>query len=136
MTSNIPNADYIFNVVFLVTIISLVVQGTTVSAMASWLDLSFDEPERTFKLTVPDHIRSEFSEVEVNSEALKKGDSLKDISLPGHSLVVMVCRGDNYFVPRGHTKLQPGDKLLVVSDNNEELIQKAKDMGIKKFLKV
>ena len=136
VTSNIPNAHYIFNVVFLVTIISLVVQGTTVSAMANWLDLSFDEPERTFKLTVPDHIRSEFSEVEVNEEVLKNGDSLKDISLPGHSLVVMVCRGEDYFVPRGHTKLQAGDKLLVVSDNNEELIQKAKDLGIKKFVKV
>jgi cell volume regulation protein A len=136
VTSNIPNAHYIFNVVFLVTIISLVVQGTTVSAMANWLDLSFDEPERTFKLTVPDHIRSEFSEVEVNEEVLKNGDSLKDISLPGHSLVVMVCRGEDYFVPRGHTKLQAGDKLLVVSDNNEELIQKAKDLGLKKFVKV
>ena len=136
VTSNIPNADYIFNVVFLVTIISLIVQGTTVSAMANWLDLSFEEPERTFKLSVPDHIRSEFSEFEVNPDMLKKGDSLKDISLPGNSLVVMVCRGENYFVPRGHTRLQAGDKLLVVSDNNEELIKKAKDLGIKKFIKV
>ena len=136
ITSNIPDADYIFNVVFLVTIISLLVQGTTVSSMANWLDLSYEEPERTFKFTVPDNIRSEFAEVEVNSEALKKGDTLKDISLPKHALVVMVCRGEDYFVPRGHTKLQPGDKLLVVSDNNEDLIQKAKDMGIKNFIKV
>jgi cell volume regulation protein A len=48
----------------------------------------------------------------------------------------MVCRESNYFVPKGYTKLSPGDKLLVVSDNNEELKKKAKDLGIKKFIKV
>jgi cell volume regulation protein A len=136
MTNNIPNAEYIFNVVFFVTIVSLVVQGTTVSAMANWLNLSFEEPESTFKLSLPDHIRSEFSEVEVNEDMLAVGETLKDIKLPGNTLVVMVCRESNYFVPKGYTKLNPGDKLLVVSDNNEELKKKAKDLGIKKFIKV
>lgn len=136
MTNNIPNAEYIFNVVFFVTIVSLVVQGTTVSAMANWLNLSFEEPESTFKLSIPDHIRSEFSEVEVNEALLSAGDTLKDIKLPGSTLVVMVCRESNYFVPKGNTKLHAGDKLLVVSDNNEELKKKAKDLGVKKFIKV
>ena len=136
ITSGVPGAEYIFNVVFLVTIVSLIIQGTTVSAMANWLNLSFEEPESTFKLSVPDHIRSEFSEVEVNESMLSAGDTLKDIKLPGNTLVVMVCRGDQYFVPKGYTKLHTQDKLLVVSDNNEELIKKAKDLGIKKFVKV
>jgi hypothetical protein len=29
-----------------------------------------------------------------------------------------------------------GDKLLVVSDNNDELVQKIKDMGIENVMKV
>jgi cell volume regulation protein A len=136
ITSGIPGAEYIFNVVFLVTIVSLLIQGTTVSAMANWLNLSFEEPESTFKLTLPDHIRSEFSEVEVNESMLGAGETLKDIKLPGNTLVVRVCRGDQYFVPKGYTKLHLHDKLLVVSDNNEELKQKAKDLGVKKFVKV
>jgi cell volume regulation protein A len=136
MASGVEGAEYIFNVVFFVTIVSLVVQGTTVSAMANWLGLSFKETEQSFKLTIPDHIRSEFSEVEVNDLMLASGDTLKDIKLPDNTLVVMVCRNENYFVPKGHTKLNTGDKLLVVSDNNEELIKKAKDLGIKRFIKV
>jgi cell volume regulation protein A len=136
ITHDVPNAEYIFNVVFVVTIISLLVQGTTVSGMANWLDLSYEEPQQTFKLTVPDHIRSEFSEIEVNDALLKKGDTLKDIRLPGHTLVVMVCRNEQYFVPKGLTQLLVGDKLLVVSDNNEELLQKVKDMGIDNIIKV
>ena len=136
ITNGIEGADYIFNVVFLVTIISLVVQGTTVSGMANWLSLSYEEPESTFKLTVPDHIRSEFSEIGVTASMLHRGDTLKDIQLPGHTLVVMVCRADKYFVPKGFTQLKPGDKLLVVSDDNEKLLQQVEDLGIKHVMKV
>ena len=136
VTHGVEGSDYIFNVVFLVTIISLLVQGTTVSSMANWLKLSYAEPQRTFKLTVPDHIRSDFSEIEVNEALLAKGDTLKDIRLPGHTLVVMVYRNEKYFVPKGLTQLLVGDKLLVVSDNNDELLQKIKDMGIENVMKV
>ena len=136
LTHDVPGAEYIFNVVFLITIVSLLVQGTTVSSMANWLHLSYEEPQRTFKLTVPDHIRSEFSEIEVNTSMLKNGDTLKDLHLPGHTLVVMVCRGDKYFVPKGFTQLLPGDKILVVSDNNDDLLVKVKELGIENVIKM
>jgi cell volume regulation protein A len=136
VTHGVENSEYLFNVVFLVTIISLVLQGTTVSGMANWLKLSFMEREQTFKLTVPDHIRSEFSEIEVNNAMLKGGKTLKDIRLPGHTLVVMVHRAGNYFVPKGDTELNKGDKLLVVSDNNDELVNKVREMGIEDIIKM
>lgn len=136
VTHNVEGANYLFNIVFLVTIISLLIQGTTVSGMANWLNLSYVVREQTFKLTVPDHIRSEFSEIEVNGAMLRKGNTLKDIRLPGHTLVVMVFRSGNYFVPKGDTTLQKGDKLLVVSDNNDELINKVEEMGIENIIKM
>ncbi|MBQ8366650.1 MAG: potassium/proton antiporter [Alistipes sp.] len=136
LTNGVEHADYLFNVVFLVTIISLLVQGNTVSSMANWLGLSFKVKERTFKLTVPDHIRSEFSEIEVNKGMIRNGNTLKDIKLPGHTLVVMVCRGEDYFVPKGNTELSPGDKLLVVSDNNDQLLKQVKEMGIQNIIKM
>ena len=136
VSHGVENSNYLFNVVFIVTVISLLVQGTTVSGMANWLNLSFKERERTFKLIVPDHIRSEFSEIEVNSSMLRNGKTLKDIRLPGHTLVVMVYRSGNYFVPKGDTELNKGDKLLVVSDNNDELIRKVDELGIENVLKM
>lgn len=136
VSHGVENSDFLFNVVFIVTIISLLIQGTTVSGMANWLNLSFKEKERTFKLIVPDHIRSEFSEIEVNNSMLHNGKTLKDIRLPGHTLVVMVYRSGNYFVPKGDTELHKGDKLLVVSDNNDELIRKVDELGIENVLKM
>jgi cell volume regulation protein A len=136
ITEGVEGADYLFNVVFLVTIISLLVQGTTVSGMANWLGLSFKEKEQTFEIVVPDHIRSEFTELEVNAEMLKSGNTLKQIVLPGHTLVVMIFREGNYFVPRGNTLLMEGDKLLIVLDNNDELIEKVNELGIDNIIKM
>ena len=136
VSHGVENSDFLFNVVFIVTIVSLIIQGTTVSGMANWLNLSFKERERTFKLVVPDHIRSEFTEIEVNASMLRSGKTLKDIRLPGHTLVVMVYRAGNYFVPKGDTELYKADKLLVVSDNNDELIRKVDELGIENVLKM
>ena len=136
INNGVENSDYLFNVVFVITIISLLVQGTTVSGMANWLNLSFTEKERTFKLVVPDHIKSEFSEIEINNAMLKRGNTLKDIRLPGHTLVVMVYRAGEYFVPKGDTILSKGDKLLVVSDNNDELIKQVTEKGVENIIKM
>ena len=54
MSAEIPNARMIFNIVFFVTIVSLLVQGTTVSAMARWLGLvGKSEEKEIFNVAFP-----------------------------------------------------------------------------------
>ena len=45
-------------------------------------------------------------------------------------LVIMVKRGDNYFVPTGKTPLHVGDRLMLLSDNQEELECALEALGI------
>ena len=123
-------ADLIFNVVFFITILSLVIQGSTVSFMAERLGLSKVLPQDNFGIDLPDKIKSAMSEIEVREAFLAKGQHLKDISLPEGTLVVMVKRKDEYFVPTGGTLLKLGDKLLVLTDNNEQLKSDLKKLGI------
>ena len=123
-------ADLIFNVVFFITILSLVIQGSTVSAMAGALGLSYQLPEDNFGIDLPDKIKSALSEIEVRETFLAKGEQLKDISLPPNTLVVMVKRHEDYFVPTGGTELKLGDKLLVLTDNDIELKQELEQLGI------
>ena len=61
---------------------------------------------------------------------------LKEITLPENTLVMMVCRKGEYFVPQGKTELHLGDKLLVISDRGEELESTYKDMGIDDVMKL
>ena len=130
------NARLLFNVVFLVTIISLLIQGTTVSSMANLLGLSFREKKRAFGVDVHEDITSVFNEIEVNDAMLQNGNTLKQISLPKNTLVMMVCRDSEYFVPQGDTVLERGDKLLIVSDRGEELESTYRDMGIDDVMKL
>ena len=129
-------ARLLFNVVFLGTIISLLVQGTTVSGMANLLGLAYEERESAFSVDMHQDMKSALTEVEVNETMLESGHTLKDITLPENTLVMMVCRDGEYFVPQGKTELKLGDKLLVISDRSEELATTYKDMGIDDVMKL
>ena len=136
MMDDVAHADLLFNVVFLSTIISLVVQGTTVSGMANLLGLAYEERESAFDVNMHEDMKSALTEVEVNESMLESGSTLKDIVLPENTLVMMVCRNGEYFVPRGKTELKLGDKLLVITDRSEELESTYREMGIDDVMKL
>ena len=136
LMAHVENAGLLFNVVFLGTIISLLVQGTTVSGMANLLGLAYEERESAFSVDMHQDMKSALTEVEVNETMLESGHALKDITLPENTLVMMVCRDGEYFVPQGKTELKLGDKLLVISDRSEELATTYKDMGIDDVMKL
>lgn len=123
-SEGVPNADLIFNVVFLCTLVSLLTQGTTLTLVAKKLRLDTPpEEERSlehFDLDLPDEIQSSAREVEVTDKLLTKGNTLKELSLPPRTLVVMVRRGEDFFVPTGSSELQLGDQLLVISDKDAQ----------------
>lgn len=136
LMAHVENAGLLFNVVFLGTIISLLVQGTTVSGMANLLGLAYEERESAFSVDMHQDMKSALTEVEVNETMLESGHTLKDITLPENTLVMMVCRDGEYFVPQGKTELKLGDKLLVISDRSEELATTYKDMSIDDVMKL
>ena len=137
LMAEIEHAELLFNVVFLSTIISLLVQGTTVSGMANLLGLAFEERESAFSVEMHhEEMKSALTEVEVNEGMLGSGGTLKDITLPENTLVMMVCRDGEYFVPKGNTELKAGDKLLVISDRSEELENAYKNLGIDDVMKL
>ena len=135
LVENVPSAELLFNVVFVVTIISLTLQGTTVSGMANALGVARTEKESSFGDAFQDRMKSAFTEVDVNEQMLSTGNSLSKITLPAHTLVIMVCRDGDYFVPQGSSELQVGDKLLILSDRNEELQAHYQELGLDEVIK-
>ncbi len=123
-SEGVPFADMIFNVVFLCTIVSLLTQGTTLTLVAKKLNLDTPQKEvhslEHFDLDLPDEIQSSAREVEVTDKLLAKGNTLKELSIPPRTLVIMVRRGEDFFVPTGSSELQIGDQLLVISDKDAQ----------------
>ena len=134
LVAGVENAELIFNVVFIMTILSLVIQGTTVSSMAELFGLAYTERESKFGDALQDKMKSAFTEIAVTEQMISDGKSLKKVHLPDNTLVVMVCRDGDYFVPKGNTQLQLGDKLLILSDRNEELQAHYKEYGVEDII--
>ena len=125
MANGVPNAGLLFNIVFLCTIVSLLLQGTTFSPMAKSLHLSEPAQEKKrlccFDIDLPEDIEAYVHETEITEEHLKTGNCLKDMVIPNNMRVIMMRRGENFSVPKGTTPLQKGDWLLVMSE--EDMIQ-------------
>ena len=122
--SEVPHADVIFNVVFLCTLLSLIAQGTSLSAMARKLHLTMPPQEQKklihFDIDLPEEVESVATEIEVNNDMLVNGNTLKDIKFDTQLLVIMVRRGEDFFVPTGVSELEVGDQLLIISDSAAE----------------
>ena len=121
LVAGLEHANLIFNTVFFITIVSLLVQGTTVSPMAKLLKLSTDIEEAGFDIDIPEEMKAALTEMEVKADFLAGGNTLKDIKLKPNTLVMMIRRGDNYIVPKGDTEIEVGDKILFISTNAAEL---------------
>lgn len=134
LVAKIEGAELIFNVVFIMTIISLVVQGTTVSSMANLFGLAYAERESKFDDALQDKMKSAFTEISVTEQMLVAGCTLNKVALPDNTLVVMVCRDGDYFVPKGNAELQLEDKLLILSDRNDELAAHYKEYGVEDII--
>jgi cell volume regulation protein A len=133
-TAGVDKANIIFNLVFFVTLVSLLLQGTTVPTVARWLGLAGEvKPAKklsTFDVELSDDVKSSMSEVVLSAKHLAHGNRIMDMPMPEKTLVVMVKRGERYFVPTGSTVLEPGDALLLISDNELSLSETYAKMGI------
>ncbi|MBR0072746.1 MAG: cation:proton antiporter, partial [Bacteroidales bacterium] len=128
--SDVPHGHEIFNIVFICTLVSLVVQGTSITAIAKWLKLD-EKPEEkgstvSFDMYLPEEFQSATVEATVSQATIDNhGDRLLDYRMPENISVLMVKRGDQYFVPSGKTQLQPSDCLMIVGDSLESIQQTA-----------
>lgn len=115
--AGIENAYFLFNVVFVITLLSLLLQGTTITMCANWLGLSTVEPKdgNDFGIELPEKLESQLSEIILTEETLANGNSLSDMKFPEGMLVMMVKRGESFIVPNGKLELQVGDKLLTIA---------------------
>jgi len=122
VVANVEGSKAIFNIVFFITIISLILQGTTVSYVARLLHLSspLEKTGNEFGVELPEEIDSKLSDMVVTSEMIEEAKNLKDMNLPHGTLVMIVKRGDEFLIPNGSLKLHAGDKLLLISEKEKK----------------
>ena len=115
MSPAVVHARFMFNLVFFITILSLLIQGTTVNSMARRLKLTEPLDEPHFNVELPDEVASDTREYTIEPQHLSKGNLLREVTLPPDTLAILLYRDKRYLVPKGDTELTPGDVLLLVT---------------------
>lgn len=122
VVAGIEGSNIIFNIVFFITILSLVIQGTTIPYVAKLLNLStpLEKTGNDFGVELPEEIDSNLTDMTITPEMLEEADTLKDMDLPKGTLVMIVKRENEFLIPNGTLKLHVGDKLLLISENGKK----------------
>ena len=122
VVAGIDGSDQIFNIVFFITLVSLIFQGSTISWFAKRLklDLPMEKEGNDFGVELPDEIDTSLTDLTVTDGMLANGAKLADMKLPKGTLVMIIKRESNYIVPNGSIELQTGDKLLLISDTSKD----------------
>lgn len=119
VVADIDGADQIFNIVFFITLLSMIIQGSTISMAAKKLKLNLplQKEGNDFGIELPDEIDSTLNDIDVTEKMLEKGNKIADMNIPKGTLVMIVKRGNRHIIPNGSLTLQAGDKLLLISEN-------------------
>ncbi len=133
LIAGVGKANMIFDLVFFISVSSVLLQGTTLPLVARWLKVIV--PTKLKKMTpldieLYDTIRSELVEMILPGNSIAVGKPIVQLKLPKSAVIVLLVREGKYIQPTGATVLEEGDKLLVLTSNKEMLNDVYRILGI------
>ncbi len=123
LLAGIDKANMIFNIVFFISVTSVLIQGTTLSIVAKWLRVAL--PEKAKKITELDQLvldlpKSSLQEFEILPDFQATGKRIVDLNFPKSAFIIMIKRNGEFIRPGGSTILETKDVLMVLADNQED----------------
>lgn len=121
VVAGLDGSTEIFNIVFFISLLSLILQGMTLSPSSRWLGLSYEaDPEvETFGMEIPEEMGM-LRDHTVTEDDLRNGETLRDLHLPHGIRVMMVKRDGKFLVPHGSMPLQEGDHLVIIMGDTDD----------------
>ncbi|MFK8024564.1 MAG: potassium/proton antiporter [Ilumatobacter sp.] len=115
-TAGHPDGALIFDVAFVVVVLSVAVQAPTLGLVARRLALAADTPVTVKPEIVPiEPLDADLAEISVVDGSRVAGATLREQPLPGGARVAVVRRADVTIIPDGDLRLEDGDVLLVIT---------------------
>ncbi|AFS70608.1 potassium/proton antiporter [Exiguobacterium antarcticum] len=123
LSSGLPDAYPLFNIVFFTVMTSALLQGTALPWIVKLMKLDAKptiDIEPLIQFMTVANPNAEIVEVSVPSFCPIDGKTLQEIEMPQDLLVVAVIRDDAILTPRGQTRLIGGDQLLILTPKQSE----------------
>lgn len=114
IVSGTPTEHNVFNIVFCVCLLSMLVQGSLLPTAAKKFDLIDDNSDvlKTFNDYREDDLMT-MMRMFVPENHSWAGKKLSEITLPTGSLAVMIRRGKETVIPRGDTVIEANDSVIL-----------------------
>lgn len=121
LLAGLTHGRLFFNVVFFVVLTSAVIQGTTISPLASRLKLAGAEQETPslMELVALGRTDTEFNHIRIRENMPIAGMRISEMDLSDEILFTAIIRGDTIVTPHGYTVIEPGDMLYVLSPKSK-----------------
>ncbi len=123
LLAGIDKANMIFNIVFFISVTSVLIQGTTLSVVAKWLHVAL--PEKAKKINDIDRMildlpQSTMKEFVISPKFYAINKRIVDLHFPPSAFIVTIKRGTVYIRPGGSTKIYANDILMILADNESD----------------
>ena len=126
LTAGVDGADLIFDVVFFVVLVSVLVQGTAL--LPTVRRLGFVQPRPAWAPVAEamplEGIEVDLIELHVTDGMPIAGRLLAELAIPDGSIVTAVIRHDHVIVPRGDTRIHAGDVLLITAQSEPDALRR------------
>ncbi len=122
LLAGIDKAGMIFNLVFFISLTSVLIQGTTLSVMARWLNVALPEEAKQktpADLFLSDRVKTALAEIRIPADSFAVGKKIVHLEFPPSTIIAMIERDAAYVTPNGSTEIAAGDVLMVLSDQPE-----------------
>ncbi len=126
LLAGIEKANMMFNIVFFISVTSILIQGTTLSIVAKWLNVGI--PEKAKKITEIDQLildlpKSSLQEFEILPDFFAVNKRIVDVNFPSSAFIVMIKRDKQYIRPGGSTVINAHDVLMVLADTPKDYLK-------------
>ena len=124
MIAGLSKSNMIFNLVFFISVTSVLLQGTTLSLAARLLHVAL--PTTVRRREIPgiedlDRIKGEMKEAAVPEKAGVAGKRIVDLNIPYTVHIMAIRRGNHFVQPIGATRIMENDVLYLLADDEESL---------------
>ena len=112
--ADVPGSLNFFNIVFFAVLVSTVLQGASFERLAERLGVTTNEAALPGPLADVGAVRrlgAEVVEFPVQAHYAAAGRRVRELDLPRDALLNIIVRGNTAILPRGSTRIEPGDRL-------------------------
>ena len=124
LLAGVEKAEMIFNVVFFVSLSSVLVQGTTLTTVAKWLHVALPgkvKPKSPVDTFLSDGAKSLIREITIPAENFSVGKRIVDLHFPRKAIIAMISRNGKFLTPNGATRIEEEDTLIVLMEDNQSV---------------